>query len=70
MADYPLTAKDVRVWLWQTRVEGCSDTTTVKLSLWQKLGVTNEIHALCRLHLLSWSSNYVTCLSDVSILLM
>ena len=50
------------------REEGCGDATTVKLLPWQKLGATNEIHALCRLHLLSWSSNYVTCLSDVSIL--
>ena len=33
------------------------------------MAVTNEIHALCRLHLLSWSNNYVTCLADVSSLL-
>ena len=36
----------------------------------RKLAVTNEIHALCRLHPLSWSSNYATmCLANVSFLL-
>ena len=29
--------------------------------------MTNEIHDLCRLHPLSQSSNYITCLADVSI---
>ena len=44
-------------------------TATIELSPGQKLAMTNEIHSLYKLHLLSWSSNYVTtCLADVSIL--
>ena len=36
----------------------------------QVVAVTNEIRAICELHPLSWSSNYVTtCLVDVNILL-
>ena len=38
-------------------------------AVYWKLAVTNEIHTLHRLHPLSWSSNYVTCLVDVSILI-
>ena len=41
----------------------------IKLTPQQKLAVTNEIRTLRRLHPLSWSNNYVTCLADVSILL-
>ena len=46
-------------------------TATIELLPWQKFAGTNEICALCRLIAtpLSWSSNYVTCLADVSILL-
>ena len=51
------------------REEGFGYTVTIELLPRQKLAVTNEIHALYKLHLLSWSSNYVTtCLADVSIL--
>ena len=43
---------------------------TIELSPRQKLAVINEIRTVHRLHLLSWSRNYVTtCLVDVSILL-
>ena len=36
----------------------------------QKLAMTNQIHALCRSHPLSWGNNYITmCLVDVSMLL-
>ena len=50
--------------------EGSGHATTIELLPQQKPAVTNEIHRLCRLHPLSWSSNYVTmCLADVSILL-
>ena len=36
----------------------------------QVVAVTNEIGALCELHPLSWSSNYVTCLVDVDCLII
>ena len=51
------------------REEGSGHIATIELSLRQKLAVTNEICALHRLHPLSWSSNYVTCLADVSMVL-
>ena len=37
-----------------------SHAAIIELSPWQKFAVTNEIRALCKLHLLSWSSNYIT----------
>ena len=50
--------------------ERSGHAATIKLSPRQKLDVTNQIRALRRSHLLSWSNNYVTtCLADVSILL-
>ena len=62
----PLSAKGVAC---ETK-EGSGHIATIELSPQQKLAVTNEIWAFCRLHLLSWSSNYVTaCLAEVSILL-
>ena len=51
------------------REEGSGHAATIELSSQQKLTVTNEIRALHRLRPLSWSSNYITCLADVSILL-
>ena len=40
----------------------------IELLQWQKLAMTSEICVLCRSHLLSWSSNYITkCLVDVSL---
>ena len=50
--------------------EESGHTATIKLSPWQKLDVTNQICALRRLPQLSWSNNYITCLVDVSILLL
>ena len=51
------------------REEGSGHAATIELSLQEKVGVTNEIRELRRLYPLSRSSNYVTCLADVSILL-
>ena len=51
------------------REEGSGHATTTELSLQQKAAVTNEIRVLCRFYLLSWSSNYVTCLAHASIIL-
>ena len=42
------------------REEVSGHATHTELSPWQKSTVTNEIHALCRLHPLSWSFNYVS----------
>ena len=51
------------------RRERSGHAATIELLPRQKLALTNQIHALRRLHPLSWSSNYVVCLADVSILL-
>ena len=51
------------------RNESSGYAATIELLPQQKLAVTNEIHALRRLLPLSWSSNYVTCLANISILL-
>ena len=48
--------------------ERSGHTATIEWLPWQKLAVTNEIHTLHRLHLLSWSSSYVMYLANVSIL--
>ena len=49
------------------REEVSGHAATIELPPQQKLAVINEVCALHRLHLLLWSSNYVTCLADVSI---
>ena len=41
------------------REEGSGHAATIELSPMQKLAVANEICALCRLHPLSWSCNYI-----------
>ena len=51
------------------REEGSGQASTIELSPRQKLDVTSEVCTLCRLDPLSWSSNYVTCLADVSIVI-
>ena len=48
--------------------ERSGHTATIERLPWQKLAVTNEIDTLHRLHLLSWSSNHVMYLANVSIL--
>ena len=51
------------------REEESGHAATIEFSPRQKLAVTNEICTVCSLHPLSWSSNYVSCLADVSMLL-
>ena len=48
------------------REEGSGPTVTTKLPPQQKIGVTNEIQALHRLHPLSWSSNNITSRHQMS----
>ena len=48
------------------REEGSGPTVTTKLPPRQKIGVTNEIQALHRLHPLSWSSNNITSRHQMS----
>ena len=44
-------------------------TASIESLPWQKLDVTNQIRTLRGSHPLSWSSNYITFLADVSITL-
>ena len=48
--------------------EGSGHASTIELLPQQKLDVINQMRSLRTSHPLSWSSIYVTCLPDVSIL--